>query len=131
MSALTADTQRTKAHTPYLTWSFPVYQSTTIYKGGLVSLNSSGYLVMATDSGTDLLCVGVAAEGVDNSSGADGAKNCKVESGGLFKFTTGTIALTDQGADVYVSDSDTVDLVGVVSSSGVRRLVVSRITGGE
>jgi len=120
--ALSADTQRAMASTPYLVWSFPVYQTTTIYKGGLVSLNSTGYLVMATDSGTDLLCVGIAAEGVDNSAGASAALNCKVISGVLAQFTSGTIALTDQGADLYVSDDDTVDLAAVVSNVRVGML---------
>lgn len=89
--------------------SFPVAgTSTQIYKGALVCLNTSGYLVAAADT-DGLRFVGIAYENVLNS-GSDGDKSCKVYTLGRFLLTisaTNTQAMT--GRLMYVVADDSVD----------------------
>jgi hypothetical protein len=60
--------------------AFPVDASKHIYKGALTVITASGYLApCSAASGADFAGFGgVAYEEVDNSSGAAGAKNCRV-----------------------------------------------------
>lgn len=88
-----------------------------IYKGALVALNAAGYLVPGATAST-LLAQGVAAQQADNTSGADGAISCLVETG-VFKFANGSssIAATDVGKACFIVDDQTVHLT---SGSGTR-----------
>ncbi len=91
---------------PRLT-NYPVYQSTTIYKGALVQINSTGYLVEATTTSTNIT-VGIAQEHIDNSSGASGALNCSVLQG-VGRFVNGnSMTKASVGQLVYVTDDQTV-----------------------
>lgn len=89
--------------------AYPVAASTTIYQGSFVALNSSGYLVSATNSYAARF-VGVASEGVDNSSGANAAKYCKVYTGNsnLFRVITSGATINDVGRPMYLTDNQTV-----------------------
>lgn len=88
--------------------NYPVYQSTIIYEGTLVSLNSSGYLVEATAAATTDHVVGMALATVDNSSGASGALYCNVFQG-VARWSNGaSITLSSVGALAYVVDNQTV-----------------------
>ena len=100
----------TKEREPGIT-SYPVYQSTTIYEGSMVALNSSGYLVPAADAAGNKV-VGKADEMVDNASGASGAKYCRVKSGRQFLFAATSITQAMVGKAMYVVDDETFDDVG-------------------
>lgn len=89
----------------------PVKGSTSIYKGTIVSQNSSGYVLPYSASGASY-AVGVAQHDADNA-GADGAKKVAVEIRRVYAFANGTagdaFAETSLiGAPVYASDDHTV-----------------------
>lgn len=89
--------------------SFPVAASTTIEKGKFVAVNAGGYLVEMSAT-TGLHAVGRAEEDVDNSSGANGALNCKCRQG-IFKWAndaTDTVVAADIGDTAYGEGDDTV-----------------------
>jgi hypothetical protein len=88
---------------------FPVAASTTIYKGALVCVNSSGYLVPADDA-TDLRFVGVARDGADNSSGSNGDVEIVVVTQGSIVVAKSNAAAGDVGMSAYCSDDETVAL---------------------
>jgi hypothetical protein len=105
IAALTADRS-----TPYRAGdllSVPVYRSTTIYKGSLVSVNSSGYAIPASDSANTYF-VGVAENYVVNS-GSDGDKSVTVRTKGQFKFPATSISQAHLGSIMYVKDDQTFD----------------------
>jgi hypothetical protein len=88
----------------------PVKASTTIYKGGLVSIGSTGYLVPTTTSGAGP-CVGVAAFGAVGTT--DGAVRCMIETDRVYLLTNGTSgdAFADTTAlysDVFAIDDNSV-----------------------
>lgn len=89
---------------------YPLAASTTIYKGTLVGLNSSGYLVPMSDTAS-LQFVGVAFDKTDNSAGSNGDKYCRVELEGEFEFAYagGDAAQTKVGELMYAQDDQTVD----------------------
>lgn len=77
-----------------------------IYKGALVGVNSSGYLVPMAHGTASLKFVGSANETVDNSGGAAGDKSVNVSKSGsmVFKAASGfTPAITDLGKEVYAT----------------------------
>jgi hypothetical protein len=80
--------------------------STTIYEGGAIGL-ASGYARELVDGDT---FVGFAIEGVVNSSSTDGAINVRVQTRGKIKVTLASVAVTDVGKKVYVSDDGTFTL---------------------
>jgi len=104
---LSADKKREVRPGPILGVPYPVAASTTIYSGALVCVNSSGYLVPAAND-TTFECVGVAAEGVDNSSGANAAKYCTVQFLHVEEFPSSGIVQGDVGKSCYVIDDTTV-----------------------
>jgi len=101
--------------------SFPVAGSSTqIYKGAMVCLNASGYLV-AGASTAGLRFIGIAYENVLNS-GSDGDKNCRVYTAGVFKLTATSITQAMVGQTMYLVDDATFDDVDS-DSIAVGRLV--------
>jgi hypothetical protein len=65
--------------------AYPVKANARIWKGALVCVDSTGYLVPASDT-ANLRFVGVAFESVDNTGGASGAKRCRVVKRGTFVY---------------------------------------------
>lgn len=134
MTAITAtkDTRRQEA----VILPFPVEEATKIPEGALVSVNAAGYAVNATDTTAERV-VGVASAEADNTSGADGAIDVHVWTGGAHTFVSGFSAtIANVGDKVYAVDNQTVDLagtttndvlvgvvVGVLSTSAVRVLL--------
>ena len=105
--ALSADKEAKRAEGTQKSYS--VYQSTTIYKGGLVVLNTSGYAIAGADTAS-VRFVGVATEKVDNSTGASGAKTVTVDKTGEFEFTmTSNSSQALVGTQVYITDDTTVN----------------------
>ena len=88
--------------------SYPVYRATTIYKGGMVSRNSTGYLVASTDDPAATF-VGVAYEGVGNSSGSDGDLEGRVYTEGVFLLPATSITQVMVGQLMYIVDDATFD----------------------
>lgn len=90
-------------------FDFSVAAATTIYQGGLVALDGSNNLVMASDAAARRV-VGVAYEEIDNSTGSAGDLRCKVEVGCLKLTNSGSNALTDAhiGRACFVEDDETV-----------------------
>lgn len=84
--------------------------STTLYKGGLVAINASGYAVPAS-ADPRLRVVGVAEAKVDNSTGAAAAKTVQIQTGAFWfgnSSSTDAIAITEIGQVCYVADDQTV-----------------------
>lgn len=97
--------------------AFPMQASTTLYAGGIVSINASGLLGAATASGTQIV-VGVSRK--QTVSGSSGTTQQEVVTGAfLFDIGTSGDALTVANAmtDVYVIDDHT---VGATSNTGAR-----------
>ncbi len=93
--------------------SYPMESATTVYAGGIVALNTSGYLVPASADVT-LKVVGVAQETVVNA-GAAAAKKCPVRRGTFAFASAGSgdqLAQDDVGKVVYAQDDQTVALLG-------------------
>jgi hypothetical protein len=65
--------------------AYPVKANARIWKGALVCVDNTGYLVPASDT-ANLRFVGVAFESVDNMGGASGAKRCRVVKRGTFVY---------------------------------------------
>lgn len=87
--------------------AYLVKASTTIYKGSMVSLDANGQALPSADT-TLTHCIGVSLENVVQGSSV--TKYVRVASGRHFLLPTGTIASTDLGKSVYISDSATVAL---------------------
>ena len=87
--------------------AYPVKANARIWKGALVCVDSTGYLVPASDT-ANLRFVGVAFESVDNTGGANGAKRCRVVKRGTFIYNRiGSFTQADIGATVRtVTDNE-------------------------
>jgi hypothetical protein len=105
MTALSADRETTRKEAGFK--AYPVAATTTIYKGSLVCLNSSGYAIPAADT-AGLRFIGVASEKVVNASG-NGAANINVYTEGLFKFVATSISQAMVGDPMYAADDQTFD----------------------
>lgn len=104
------------------TFDAKVKTATTIYQGGLVAADSTGYAVPAATSTTHYV-LGVAQESVANA-GASGTLNVTVQTG-VFKFVNSAggdaITITEIGHVVFVVDDQTVaktDGTGTRSRAG-------------
>lgn len=97
--------------------SLPLAANTRIFAGSLVALNSSGYLVPVTNTGSasTLRVIGRAMDYVDNrtavGSGGAGDLSCRVEYG-TFRWENSTggdeITLAHLGQPAYAQDDQTV-----------------------
>jgi len=98
--------------------SVAVAASETIYKGAMVSVNATGYLVSATDAAGET-CIGVADEAGDNSAGSNGDIEIRVRRGCVAGFTTlGTVVdQADMGLAVYVSDDNNLEKIAGVTNN--------------
>lgn len=77
-----------------------------VFKGGLLAINSSGYLIPIAHGTASLKFAGVANETVDNSGGSAGAKSVNVTKSGSFVFKAAsgfTPAIADLGKEVYAN----------------------------
>jgi len=100
--ALTEDTPRTYELGDVN--ELPVAASTTIYEGSAVGDNGSGY-ARPLQAGDPFR--GFAEAKVDNSTGSAGDKNVRVLTRGKIKASISGLAITDVGADIYMSDDGT------------------------
>jgi len=102
---------------------YKTYQSTTIYKGGLVTLDTAGYARAGADTASYRF-VGVCYEKLDNSTGASGAtgKDTKVYKSGEFELTMTGAAQAHVGILAYLVDDTT------VASTSTNSVAVGYIT---
>ncbi len=112
MAALTQDVQRRSlALSGTKRIALPVKAGEVIYEGALVAVDANGLAVPASDTAA-LKVMGVAVEGYDNTSGANGtvgssnARYCVVETGAYSFEATGGAA----GVQATVSDDNTVNI---------------------
>lgn len=88
--------------------AYPVKTNVKIWKGALVCVDSTGYLVPASDT-ANLRFVGVAFESVDNTGGANGAKRCRVIKRGSFVYNrVGSYTQADIGTTVRATSDNEV-----------------------
>jgi len=87
--------------------------SSTIYKGSLVMINSSGLAQAAAASASNLGVVGVATSGV--TSGASGDYYVEVQTG-EFLFAADTLGQDDVNKLVYADDDNTIDETQAVNA---------------
>lgn len=117
MTALTAARRTTSR--PAMIIALGVAASTTIYQGGMVALNASGYAVPASASPT-LKVLGRAMANVDNAAGSNGALIVEAEAG-CFRFENSeggdAISSDDIGKPCYAVDDQTLALT---SNGGAR-----------
>ncbi|MCF8719218.1 hypothetical protein [Nitrospina gracilis] len=111
MTAATADrnTQRRKNEIH----SDPVKASTKIFMGTMVCLDASGLAVPGADT-AGLRVRGMAREQVDNSAGANSAKNIETEEG-VFLFTSSGLTDADVGKAAYIADDQTVQVAATTN----------------
>jgi hypothetical protein len=86
----------------------PVKGAATIFQGALVVADAG--LAVPGKTALNLVVLGVADQGVNNSAGADGAKKVTTERG-TFKFfnlAADAIVAGDVGKDCYLVDDQTV-----------------------
>lgn len=81
--------------------------STTIFKGTMVCLNSSGLAIPAAAASGNQPVAGVALEGA--KSAATGDTYVTLMSGRAFKFAGDTLQQNDVGKVVYADDDQTID----------------------
>lgn len=115
MAALQAD-RNTPMKAPERLIVLKAAASTTIYAGGLVSVNATGYAIPAADAASTRV-MGRAERFIDNSAGADGDLDCVVRVA-VFKLENSAgaaLTLADVGKDVMVEDDQTVALTSANS----------------
>ena len=105
MTVLSAGRQTARKETGLK--SYKVAASATIYQGGGVCINTDGYAVPAADS-AGFKSVGIAEEGVDNSSGGAGDLSVLVQEG-LFLLIATSITQAMVGEVMYWADDQTFD----------------------
>lgn len=130
--ALTAEKPRNyDLNVPQVADEIPVAAATTIYEGAALTIDANGDAVNLT--GTSGFA-GFARETVVNS-GAAGAKTVKVWAKGALEFnlTTDTMAKTDRGGTIEMSDNDTFRLAAAITGCPVGKIgrVVTTGAGGK
>ena len=109
-------------------FSYPLYTSTSIPKGAMVSVNSSGYAVNTTNTNGDTF-VGVcmrAASSVDSTAtgGLVPDVYVRVRRKGVFSMVASGMALTTVGTDMYAVDNQTVTTTAAGSYIYVGKFVM-------
>lgn len=93
-----------------------------IYKGGMVTLNTSGYAVAAQDT-AGYIFAGVAVEQGDNDGGSNGDVDVRCYTEGLFLFDASSITQAMVGQMMYLVDDHTFDEGGGTNQIPVGVLV--------
>ena len=123
MSALTKPYETYEK--PGIVVSYNVGSDTTIYKGALVGVNSTGFIVPMSHATANLKFVGVANETVVTTSQT---KRITVTKSGTFVFGCGSSAANKTGGDAYIKfDGEVQD----VSTGLTNTYVAGTIVGVE
>jgi len=111
MTALTANASRVKNTDRAQELDVPVATQTTIYAGAICMADASGYATPATSAAGNNLhpVLGVATEKADNSAGAAGAIDVRVQTGQIEYFAAhASVTQGLIGKEVSAQDDDTV-----------------------
>lgn len=117
---------------PNIISTYKMAASTTIYKGALVALNSSGYVIPIAHGTANLKFVGIAEETVENS-GANGAASVRVSKAGSGVYAdAGSAVQADSGKEVYANSDNEVQIVttGLTNQYKVGTLIGLETTSG-
>lgn len=126
MAAATSEILREQKNDPPRIGTYPIAASTRILKGAFVTINASGYALMAVD-GDGFKVVGVSAESYDNSAGAAGDLDAQVKYGVIGSAYDSSPVAPKVGDRVYAVDNQTVS-ADPLSSAGARRSPVGIVT---
>jgi len=110
-------------HAQGLVWEYPVAANTTIRVGAAVIANLNGWAVEGA-GGAGQRILGVSAEHVENTGGANGARTVSVFKRGIVDATIATDATFSQasvGADAFLSGYDATNQRPTVHSSSSNR----------
>lgn len=99
-----------------------VAASTTIYKGALVCINSSGYAV-AGDDAAGYVFAGLAEDQCDNSSGSAGDKQVSLYRAATAKLVFDSVSQSDVGKTCYVYDDATATLENAEYNIAIGQIV--------
>lgn len=132
MAALTANYETFEK--PGLVVSYK-QSNVALYKGALVGVNASGYLVSMAHGTANLKFIGVSNEKVDNSAGSADDKSMNVTKSGsfVFKAVSGfTPAVADIGKEVYANTDWEVQIAtaGLTNQYKVGTIVGLETTSG-
>jgi hypothetical protein len=99
-----------------------------IPKGVLVCINTSGYATNAADT-ANYLFAGVSYELIDNSTGAAGDKEIRVEKTGehMFAYNGGDASQAIVGKEVYIVDNQTVDEDALQVTNDIKCGVIAEV----
>lgn len=123
MTALSADAPRQMKVANQRLHTHPVASATTIYKGGLVCLDATGYAIPAADTAGISNVIGVATEKIVNS-GADGAKDIEIASNVDVLMDATSITQAMLGTTMYVvTDNDIDDAAGATNERAAGTLI--------
>lgn len=109
----------------------PVKGTTTIRKGEIVyRITATGFAIPA-DVAAGRTGIGIAAEDVDNSAGADGAKTITVEQGDflLKNAAANSVAAIHIGGSCYCETAETSTVEGAVGSDSTGKSPVGTVLG--
>lgn len=107
--------------------------ATAIFKGALVGVDSSGYLVPMDHDVASLKFVGIAADTIDNSAGSPGDRSVNVSKSGSFVFKAATgyaPSQADIGKEAYANTDWEVQAAsaGLTTAYKVGRIVALETT---
>ena len=95
-------------------FGYPVAAGEKIYRGGLIALNSSGYLVRIQTSGA-LIFAGLADRTLDNSASGSPSSDQVQALKGTWKLAVSGASYANIGAQVFASDDSTLGLAGALA----------------
>lgn len=102
-----------------------------IVEGAIVTINAAGYAINGGDDANTVFA-GVADETVDNSAGNAGDTTIKVRRTGVFTFTAAfSAAQSDVNTLAYISDNQSVDLVGTTTNDVLVGRIVEVISSSK
>lgn len=99
-----------------------------VYRGSLVSVNSAGYIVAATDLASSVFA-GVSLDEVDNSAGSAGDKEVEVDIGGAMLEVThsdGSMAQTNV-SDAVVANGDAAVVSAATATNDIPVGVIAEV----
>lgn len=99
--------------------NYPVAAGAVIHAGGMIAVNATGFLVMASNAAglQKTKAMGVAFDSVDNTGGANGDVSVRVWTEGVFAFENSganPVVQATVGDDVNVEDDQTVSILGTL-----------------
>lgn len=128
MAQLTSD--RKSERKQGAVFGLPVAAGARIYAGAMVSVDSSGYIVPASDSSSEIF-IGVAKYEADNSSGANGDVTCEGYLKGVFQMNASGLTQADLVKEAFIVDDNTIGLGIIAQPANITGVTVHRLATSE